>query len=336
MVVDGEGARRPREHLADLKHEACLVACDKPSAATVRSVDVDASNNGLAPTSPVGSVAEVLPANVFEHPQVDTRDVVDLAIRDERPVLEEQAATAQCSNERHGVADEKHGPAFRSHVSHLPEALLLECNVADGQHLVDNQDLGLEVRGDREAEADFHPARVALHRRVEEAFDVGEGDDLVEAAVDLVLSHAEDRAGQEDVLAPRQLGMEPGAYVEERTDASGYLRPALRRFRDPRQDLEDRRLTRTVDADHADRLALSDLERDILQGPEPPPLSLSCTCSGPPHRGRRRVRNALPDRAVAVIAAEAITLRDSLGLDDRRRHFAQMTSAKRSSLRRKK
>ena len=62
--------------------------------------------------------------------------------------------------------------------------------VADGQHLVDDQDLRLEVRGDREGQADVHPGGVALHRRVEELLDLGEGDDLVELAVDLGLPHA--------------------------------------------------------------------------------------------------------------------------------------------------
>ena len=64
---------------------------------------------------------------------------------------------------------------------HAVEALLLEGDVADGEHLVDDQDLGLEVRRDGEGETQLHAARVALHRRVDEGPDVGELDDLVEA-----------------------------------------------------------------------------------------------------------------------------------------------------------
>ena len=63
---------------------------------------------------------------------------------------------------------------------HPPEALLLELGVADREHLVDEQDLGLEVRGDRERQAHVHAARVALHGRVEELLEPGELDDLVE------------------------------------------------------------------------------------------------------------------------------------------------------------
>ena len=67
-------------------------------------------------------------------------------------------------------------------VLHAAEAAPLELRVADREHLVDEQDLGLEVRGDREREPHVHAARVALHRRVDELLDPGELDDLVEAS----------------------------------------------------------------------------------------------------------------------------------------------------------
>ena len=38
----------------------------------------------------------------------------------------------------------------RSTVGHLAEALALELGVADGEHLVDEQDVGVEVGGHRE------------------------------------------------------------------------------------------------------------------------------------------------------------------------------------------
>ena len=50
----------------------------------------------------------------------------------------------------------------------------------DGEHLVHDEDVGLEVRGHGEREPHVHAARVVLHRRVEELLDLGELDDLVE------------------------------------------------------------------------------------------------------------------------------------------------------------
>ena len=58
--------------------------------------------------------------------------------------------------------------------------------------------------------------------------DVGELDDLVEAALDLLALHAEDRAVQEDVLAPGELGVEAGADLEQGADAAAEPRLALR------------------------------------------------------------------------------------------------------------
>ena len=43
----------------------------------------------------------------------------------------------------------------------------------------------LEMRGDGERQPHVHAAGVALHRRVDELLDLGEGDDLVELAADL-------------------------------------------------------------------------------------------------------------------------------------------------------
>ena len=102
----------------------------------------------------------------------------------------------------------------------LPRHFFWNVGVADREHLVDEQDLRLQMRRDGERQPHVHAARVALDRRVEELLDLGEGDDLVELAADLGPAHAEDRAVEEDVLAAGQLGMESGADLEQRADAS--------------------------------------------------------------------------------------------------------------------
>ncbi len=50
------------------------------------------------------------------------------------------------------------------------------------------------------------------------SLEAGEVDDVVEARVELLLRHAEDRAVEVDVLTPRELGMEAGSELEERGD----------------------------------------------------------------------------------------------------------------------
>ena len=63
------------------------------------------------------------------------------------------------------------------------------------------------MRRDGEAEPDLHPARIALDRRVQELLDPGEVHDLIEAP-HIRAPHAQDRAAEEDVLPPGQLGVE--------------------------------------------------------------------------------------------------------------------------------
>ena len=77
--------------------------------------------------------------------------------------------------------------------------------------------------GDGEPKADLHAARVALHGRVEELLDAREVHDLVEPALDLLAAHAENRAAHVDVLATGELGVEPGADLEQRAHSTVQL-----------------------------------------------------------------------------------------------------------------
>src|SRR5262249_3857250 len=105
---------------------------------------------------------------------------------------------------------------------------------------------------------------------VEESLDLGELDDLVEAAADLGSVHAEDRAVEEDVLPAGQLGMEARSDLEERADAAVDAEAARRRLGDPRGDLEERRLPGSVPPDDAEDVAGPDLERDVVERPDRP------------------------------------------------------------------
>ena len=148
---------------------------------------------------------------------VGGNDLTSRAPRLQSALLDVDRGGAKLANAVHVVADEHHRAAAAADVVHLAQALLLERGVADGEHLVDEQDLRLEVRGDREGQAHVHAARVVLDRRVEELLDLGERDDLVELALDLGPPHAEDGAVQVDVLAAGELGMEAGARLRAAT-----------------------------------------------------------------------------------------------------------------------
>ena len=84
------------------------------------------------------------------------------------------------------MGDEQDRPALPLELGDLVQALARERLVADREHLVDEQDVRVDVHGDREAEPDVHARRVVLDRVVDELLELGELDDRVEQAVGLL------------------------------------------------------------------------------------------------------------------------------------------------------
>src|SRR5262249_32495603 len=152
--------------------------------------------------------------------------------------------------------------------AHLAQALLLKGRVPNGEDLVHDQNFRLQVRRHGEGQAGVHSARVVLNRGFQESFDLGEGDDLVEPAMDLAPFHAEDGAIQIDILPAGQLRVEAGADFQQAADAARDLDLALGRLGDAGEDLEQRALAGAVAADDTDHFATVHLEAYVLQGPE--------------------------------------------------------------------
>ena len=78
----------------------------------------------------------------------------------------------------------------------------------------------------------------------------------------------EDRPVEEDVLPARQLRVEAGAELEQGGHLAVDLDGALVGAEDLGQALEHGALAGAVLADQAEGLALVDLERHVLEGPE--------------------------------------------------------------------
>ena len=87
----------------------------------------------------------------------------------------------------------------------LVDAALLEPGVTGRERLVDEQDVGVEVRRHGEAQAGVHARRVGAHRVVERGPEVGEGHHLVVVVHDLVGLQAGGQAAEQDVLASGEL-----------------------------------------------------------------------------------------------------------------------------------
>src|SRR5664280_1644350 len=210
------------------------------------------------------------------------------------------------------MTDKDDGASAPCGILQLSETLSLETGVADGEYLVDQENLGLEVGRDGESQAQIHAGGVVLYGGVEEAVDLGECDDLVELAADLGALHAQDGAVEIDVFAAGQLQVEAGAHLEQASDAPVQLDAPLGRLGDAGQDLEQGGFTGAVAADHADDLARRDLERDVLERPDRL-LGAPAATEG----SRHGVGNAFAQRLVPHPLADAVALAEAADADRR-------------------
>ena len=118
---------------------------------------------------------------------VGADDALGIAERLERAAVHPQRLVAEALDQAERVRHEQDRLAAALELGELVEALVGEAFVADGEHLVDEEHVRIDVNRDGEAEPHVHPGRVGLDRRVDELLQLGEVDDLVEAARDLLL-----------------------------------------------------------------------------------------------------------------------------------------------------
>src|SRR5204863_2806656 len=207
---------------------------------------------GLArtPTCPMRSVGSAVRMRVGE---VLVNDVGGDPDAPDHTPFEPHCGVAQVPDGLEGVRHDDDCLTARTELVELLEALLLELGIPYGEHLVDQQDVWVDVDRHGETQPHVHARRVVLHRRVDEVLEAGERDDLVESLVELLLGQAEDRAIEEDVLPPCQLGVEAGTELEERRDLAVSLDTVAFGAQDVGHALEQRALARSVLADDGER-----------------------------------------------------------------------------------
>src|SRR5919205_2249165 len=154
------------------------------------------------------------------------------------------------------------------------------------------------MRRDREREPHVHARRVELDGRLDELLKLGEGDYLVELFSYLDAAHAEYRAVQIDVLAPREVGMKARADFEQRADAAVNLHFSGGRPSDAREDFKKRRLARAVVADDAHEVAAPHLHVNVAQRPDGLAPTTIAAAQASERRGER-VAQHLAQRRVA-------------------------------------
>ncbi len=117
------------------------------------------------------------------------------------------------------VADEEDGSGLTK-CSEEAHAFLLEESVANGECLVDDEDVGIDVGDDGEGEPNVHAAGVSFDGLIDVVADVGESGDAVEALGDLGVREAINSAIEIDIFAAGEFGVEARTEFEEGGDAA--------------------------------------------------------------------------------------------------------------------
>ena len=218
--------------------------------------------------TPTQTILELHRSALVGRVEVGVGDVVRCAEHAQLAVIDPRRPLTQSHHIGHRVGDEDDRLATIAEVGDAITALGLEVGIADRQHLVDDEYVGIDVDGDRKAEPHEHPRRVVLDRRVDELLEPGELDDVVEPVVHMLAGHTQDGSVEEHVLASAQFRVEPGPEFEQRRHAAVDRDAALVGFEDLGEALQQRRLAAAVVTDDAERFAGGDLEADVTERPE--------------------------------------------------------------------
>ena len=225
----------------------------------------------------------------------------DLAVVDERAALAgllEHPVVVAHEHQRHAVVAPQPGE--------VRVALALEREVAHCEDLVDDEDVGRQVRGDAERQPRVHARRVALHRRRREPLDLRELHRLLDQALRGRAAQARDRRRELRVVQPRQVGVEADAELDERDDPAALADLATGRVRHAGQALQRGALAGAVRPDQRERLAGLDAEGHVVQRLEP---VAAADAVAPRHRrGDERAR-----LAEAVLLGDAAELHGAAG-----------------------
>lgn len=183
-------------------------------------------------------------------------------------LVEPEDLAAQRADLAERMRDKDGCGAAAHHLLHFRLALRLERAVADGQHLVQNQNIRFHEAGNGERQPRFHAGRELLERPVRKVLQLGEVQDFLKRLVHEFARIAQHGAAQISVLLHREIAVKAARELEQRRHGAVPLHPALRRFHDAGDRLEQCGLPRPVRADDAQHIAPLERKGHVLVRPE--------------------------------------------------------------------
>ena len=197
--------------------------------------------------------------------QVVAADVARVADVLDPTAADQHRAVAVFLHGPHLVGDQDNRLARQFHLTEGVGALLLEGGIADGQYLIDQQDVGVDLQHQREGEPHEHPRGVVLQLQVDEVPEFGEVDHGVEAVARFLRGEAHHHPVEDDVVAGGEVEVEADPELDEGSEATRDPdRPGVGAV-DAGEQLQQGALARAVAADDAEELALADLEGDSVE-----------------------------------------------------------------------
>ena len=148
---------------------------------------------------------------------------------------------------------EKQRASLLVKLENLVDAFLLKVDIADGECLVDQEDVGIDVGGNGKTEAHIHAAGIVLDGHVNEVAQLGKIDYRGQQCLDLAMGKPEKRALEENVFITAQVRMETRAELEHGEYAPVGNEFSAGRLGDSSDDFEQRRFARAIDADYSKR-----------------------------------------------------------------------------------
>ncbi len=172
---------------------------------------------------------------------------------------------AEAVERAHVVSHEHDRSALVAHRVEDVEALLCEGGVANRKHLIDEQDLRVDLDRDGERQAHVHARRVVLELELLELAQFGEVDHRVIAGARLARREAHHDAVEHHVVARGQILVEADPELDEGRQAPVHPDPPAVHTVDAGQALQQRALAAAVAPRDAEELAPPHIEGNVVE-----------------------------------------------------------------------
>ncbi len=217
------------------------------------------------PLAPVGRISDEVELRPNEPGSVGIDDLIGFADLHCLALVEPEDSITELPDDAEGVGDEDDRARARQQLAHVGERLLFERLVSDGEYLVDQQHVGVEIACDRKSEPRLLTARVGGERSIECFAELGVLDDRRLDRLGFLPGEPRSERAEDDVAVTAQVRVEPDPECEQRRRPAFHIdSPGVRDERSG-EHAQQRALARTVAPDHAEGLAPADVERHSTQ-----------------------------------------------------------------------